>query len=240
MIQSGARKEDINQALAQVNSARGSLQTILAQIDDTVIRAPFDGVITKIYTKPGSFVTPNNAGGVSSSSLNSSILSLTANNQLVANIAESNLAKIKVGQKVNIKNDAYSGKIFTAKVTQIAAQATVEQNVTSFEVKAEITSPEKKLLRSGMNVEAEFEIGEKDNALVVPTVAVVREAKRTGVYILNDENKPVFKTIKTGVVVKNKTEVKSGLTGNEKVLLSAPDESKSKSQPRGLLPSRNN
>ncbi|MEL7245580.1 MAG: efflux transporter periplasmic adaptor subunit, partial [Cyanobacteria bacterium J06573_2] len=106
--------------------------------------------------------------------------------------------------------------------------------------KAEITSSEKNLLRSGMNVEAEFEIGAKDNALVIPTVAVVREAKGTGVYILNNENKPVYKSIKTGVVVQNKTEIQSGLTGNEKVLLSPPEESKLKSQPRGLLPSRNN
>ncbi|AFY58006.1 RND family efflux transporter, MFP subunit [Rivularia sp. PCC 7116] len=238
LIQAGTRTEDVNQALAQVNSARGSLQTILAQIDDTVIRAPFDGVITKIYSKPGSFVTPNTAGGVSSSSLNSSILSLTANNQLVANIAESNLAKISIEQKVNIKTDAYLSEVFIGKVSQIAAQATVEQNVTSFEVTAEIISSKKKLLRSGMNVETEFEIGEKQNALVVPTVAVVRKAEGTGVYILNDDNKPVFKSIQTGVVVKNQTEVKSGLTGKEKVVLSAPD--KSKSQPRGLLPSRNN
>ena len=238
LSKAGARKEDINQALAQVNSARGSLQTILAQIDDTVIRAPFDGVITKIYSKPGSFVTPNNAVGSSSSSLSSSILSLTANNQLVANIAESNLAKIRIGQKVNIKTDAYPNQIFLGKVSQVAAQATVEQNVTSFEITAEIISEKKSLLRSGMNVEAEFEFGKKDNALVVPTVAVVREEKGTGVYILNDKDKPVFKSIQTGVVVKNKTEIKSGLTGDEKILLSAPNETKSK--PRGLLPSRIN
>lgn len=240
LSKAGARKEDIARAVAEVNSARGSLQTILAQINDTVIRAPFDGVITKIYSEPGSFVTPNTTGGANSSSLSASILSLTANNQLVANIAESNLAKISIGQKVNLKTDAYPKEIFTGKVSQIAAEATVEQNVTSFEIKAEITSQKKSLLRSGMNVEAEFELGQKQNALVVPTVAVVRGAKGTGVYILNDENKPVFTPIKAGVVVQNKTEVKSGLIGNEKILLSAPDATKSKSPPRGLLPSRNN
>ena len=236
LILAGARKEDINQALAEVNSARGSLQTILTQINDTVIRAPFDGVITKIYSEPGSFVTPNTTGGSGSSSVSASILSLTANNQLVANIAESNLAKITLGQKVNLTTDAYPNQTFIGKVSQIAAEATVEQNVTSFEVKATITSEKKSLLRSGMNVEAEFEVGSKDNTLVVPTVAVVREAKGTGVYILNDKNKPVFISIKTGVVFKNKTEVKSGLTGNEKILLSAPDASESKSPRRGLLP----
>ncbi|NJO61144.1 MAG: efflux RND transporter periplasmic adaptor subunit [Richelia sp. RM2_1_2] len=238
LIKAGTRKEDIEQAQAQVNSQRGSLQTILAQIDDTVIRAPFDGVVTKKYADPGSFVTPNSAGGSSSSSVSSSILALTANNQVVANVSESNLAKIRIGQALKIKADAYPNQVFVGRVSQIAAQATVEQNVTSFEVKAEITSDNKSLLRSGMNVEAEFELGKLENTLVVPTVAVIREQRGTGVYILNKENKAVFVPIKIGVAVNNKTEVKSGLKGDEKVLLTLPPEIQDKPKPGGLFPPR--
>jgi HlyD family secretion protein len=235
LIKAGARKEDIDQARSQVNSARGSLQTILAQINDTVICAPFDGVVTKKYAEPGSFVTPNNAGGTSSSSISSSILSLTANNQVVANISESNLAKIRIGQILKIKNDAYPNKIFTGKVSQIAAQADVEQNVTSFEVKAAITSDNKSLLRSGMNVEVEFAIGRNENALVVPTVAVIRNEGGTGVYILDTENKSIFVPVKVGVAVNNKTVVKSGLKGGERVLLTLPQEA-TKPKSGGFLP----
>ncbi|NJM22167.1 MAG: efflux RND transporter periplasmic adaptor subunit [Richelia sp. RM1_1_1] len=235
LTKAGTRKEDIDQARAQVNSQRGSLQTTLAQINDTVIRAPFDGVVTKKYADPGSFVTPNSAGGSSSSSVSSSILALTANNQVVANVSESNLAKIRIGQTLKIKTDAYPNQVFTGRVSQIAAQATVEQNVTSFEVKAEITSNNKNLLRSGMNVEVEFEIGKQENALVVPTVAVIREQRGTGVYILNQENQAVFIPIKIGVAVKNKTEVKSGLKGNERVLLTLPPEIKDKPKSGGLF-----
>nr|WP_321572284.1 efflux RND transporter periplasmic adaptor subunit [Calothrix sp. PCC 6303] len=235
LIKNGARKEDIDQARSQVNSARGSLQTILAQINDTVIRAPFDGVVTKKYADPGSFVTPNNAGGASSSSVSSSILSLTANNQVVANISESNLAKIQIGQTLKIKNDAYPNKVFMGKVSQIAAQADVEQNVTSFEVKAAITSDNKNLLRSGMNVEVEFEVGQQENALVVPNVAVIRDQRGTGVYILDTENKSIFVPVKAGVAVNNKTEIKSGLKGGERVLLTLPPEA-AKPQSGGFLP----
>jgi HlyD family secretion protein len=236
LIKAGARKEEIDQARSQVDSARGSLQTILAQINDTVIRAPFDGVVTKKYADPGSFVTPNSSVGSSSSSLSSSILSLTANNQVVANIPESKLAKIIIGQTLKSKTDAYPDRVFLGRVWQIAAQATVEQNVTSFEVKATITSNNKNLLRSGMNVEVEFAVGQQENALVVPTVAVVREQRGTGVYILNKENQPVFISIQTGISANNKTEVKSGLTGDEKVLLSLPEVKKDKSKPGGLFP----
>ncbi len=235
LIKAGARKEDIEQARSQVNSARGSLQTILSQINDTVIRAPFDGVVTKKYADPGSFVTPNSGASSSSSSLSSSILSLTANNQVVANIPESKLAKVSIGQTLKIKTDAYPSQVFTGRVSQIAADATVEQNVTSFEVKGAITSNNKNLLRSGMNIEVEFAVGQQENALVVPTVAVVREQRGTGVYILDKENKAIFMPIKIGITANNKTEVKSGLNGNERVLLTLPEENKSKSKPTGLF-----
>jgi HlyD family secretion protein len=236
LIKAGSRKEDIDQARSQVNSARGSLQTILAQINDTVIRAPFNGVVTKKFADPGSFVTPNSAGGSSSSSVSSSILSLTANNQVVANVSESNLAKIRIGQILKVKNDAYPNQVFIGKVSQIAAQADVEQNVTSFEIKAVITSDNKNLLRSGMNVEVEFVVGQQENALVVPTVGVIRDQRGTGVYILNPENKPVFVPVKVGVAVNNKTEIKSGLKGGEKVLLTLPPENV-KPKSGGLFPS---
>ncbi|MEM8778438.1 MAG: efflux RND transporter periplasmic adaptor subunit [Cyanobacteria bacterium P01_G01_bin.49] len=235
LMKVGARKEDIEEARAQLNSQQGSLQTILAQIDDTVIRAPFDGVITAKYADPGSFVTPSTAGSSDSSSLSSSILSLTANNQVVANVSESNLAKISIGQALKVRADAYSDVVFIGKVSQIAAQATVEQNVTSFEVKADVTSDNKNLLRSGMNVEVAFEVGQKTNALVVPSVAVVREERGTGIYILNQENQATFRPIEIGVTANNKTEVKSGLSGNEKVLLTLPEVSKPKPEPRGTF-----
>lgn len=218
----GSRKEDIDQARAQVTSARGSLQNIQTQINDTIIVAPFDGVVTKKYADPGAFVTPTTASSEVSSATSSSLLSLTSTNQVVANIAESNISQIRLGQKVTIKADAYPAKTFDGRVTQIAAQATVEQNVTSFEVKVAILSDSQKLLRSGMNVAVKFQAGQLENALVVPTVAVVREQNATGVLVAGANNKFIFTPIQTGTTVNNFTEVRSGLKGTERVLISFP------------------
>lgn len=232
LLKAGNRKEDINQARAQVISARGSLQNIQSQINDTIIRAPFDGLVTKKYSDPGAFVTPTTAASSVSSSLSSSILSLATANEVVANLAETNIARIQLGQTVTIRADAFPGKSFTGEVSQIAAQATVEQNVTSFEVKVSLTDNER-LLRSGMNVEADFQAGQLENALVVPTAAVVRRENSTGIFVSGKTDKPVFKRIQTGATIDNFTEVKSGLQGNEKVLLSFPPGSRPKSTPRG-------
>jgi HlyD family secretion protein len=58
LSQAGARSEEIAIARAQVLSAKGSLQTIQALINDTKIRAPFSGTVTRKYADPGAFVTP--------------------------------------------------------------------------------------------------------------------------------------------------------------------------------------
>ena len=82
-------------------------------------------------------------------------------------------------------------------------------------------------------MDANFEAGQLENALVVPTAAVVRRENATGVYVMGANDKPRFKRIETGVTVRNFTEVKSGLSGNEKVLLSFPPGSRPRSTPRG-------
>ncbi|MEA5549689.1 efflux RND transporter periplasmic adaptor subunit [Anabaena cylindrica UHCC 0172] len=232
LLKAGTRQEDIDQARAQMMSARGSLQNVQSDINDTIIRAPFEGVVTKKYADPGAFVTPTTASSSVSSATSSSILSLASTNEVVCNLAETNISKIQIGQEVTIKADAYPGKTFTGKVSQIAAQAIVEQNVTSFEVRVSLSDPQN-LLRSGMNVSADFQVGKLEDVLVVPTASVVRRERSTGVYVAGADGNPVFTRIKTGVTVNNFTEVKSGLTGNEKVLLSFPPGSRPQSTPRG-------
>ncbi|AKG21982.1 efflux RND transporter periplasmic adaptor subunit [Calothrix sp. 336/3] len=235
LLKAGTRREEINAARAQVMSARGSLQSIQAQINDTIIRAPFESVVVKKYADPGAFVTPTTSASSVSSAVSSSVLSLASTNQVVANLAEASISKVSLGQKVLIRADAFPRKTFTGKVSQIAAQASVEQNVTSFEVKVTLEPEAEQILRSGMNVSTEFQVGNLNNAIVVPTAAVVRRQRGTGVFVMGAENKPVFTRIETGVTVNNKTEVRSGLKGNEKVLLSFPQGERPESQPRSMF-----
>lgn len=234
--QNGSRPEDIAQARAQVMQQQGAVQNIQTEISDTVIRAPFSGVVSKKFADPGAFVTPTTAGSEVSSATSSSILSLASSNQVVADVAESNISQIRLGQEISFQADAYPGQTFTGRVTQIAVQSTVEQNVTSFEVKAAIASKNQQLLRSGMNVNVEFKAGELDNAMVVPTVAIARQENGTGVFVAGENNKPIFTPIKTGTTVNDKTQVLSGLTGTERVFITFPPGTKPQTRSPSLIP----
>jgi HlyD family secretion protein len=221
LLKAGSRPEDIAQARAQVMTAQGEVMIAQRNIDDTVIRAPFAGIIARKYANPGAFVTPTTAGSAVTSATSSSILALASTNEIVAQVAEASIAQIKVGQVAVIKVDAYSGKTFEGKVTQVATQSLVQQNVTSFEVKVAVADSQK-LLSQGMNVTIDFKAGELNQVLIVPTASIVQEKTAQGVYVAKTGGDPVFKPIVVGTSVNDKTEVKAGLTGNERVLLSFP------------------
>ncbi|WP_404790512.1 biotin/lipoyl-binding protein [Altericista sp. CCNU0014] len=225
----GNRATDIDQARAQVTASRGALKTIQTQLEDTVLRAPFDGLITQKFADPGAFVTPTTAGSTVSGAASNSIVTLASINQVEANIAEANIAQIRLGQNVKIKADAFPGKIFAGKVLQIAAEATVQQNVTSFKVNVALLSNAQMLLRSGMNVVTDFQIGQLSDVLTVPTVSVARQDGKLGVYRVTSSSKPEFVPIEAGVTVQNRTEVKSGLQEAETVLLTFPPGERPKS-----------
>ena len=221
LLKAGSRPEDIAQARAQVMAAQGAVAIAQRNIDDTVIRAPFAGIIARKYADPGAFVTPTTAGSAVTSATSSSILALASTNEIVAQVAEASIAQIRVGQVAMIKVDAYAGKTFEGKVTQVATQSLVQQNVTSFEVKVAVADSQK-LLHQGMNVAIDFRAGELNQVLIVPTASIVQQKAVQGVFVAKTGGDPVFTPIVVGTTANDKTEVKSGLTGNERVLLSFP------------------
>jgi HlyD family secretion protein len=221
LLKAGSRPEDISEARAKVMAAQGAVTIAQRNIDDTVIRAPFAGIIARKYADPGAFVTPTTAGSAVTSATSSSILALASTNEIVAQVAEASISQIRVGQVAIIKVDAYSGKTFEGRVTQVATQSLVQQNVTSFEVKVAVADSQR-LLHQGMNVTIDFKAGELNQVLVVPTASIVQQRAVQGVFVAKKGGDPVFMPIVVGTTVNDKTEVKSGLTGNERVLLSFP------------------
>ncbi len=229
----GARPEDIAQARGQLQQAQGTLQVIQSQLNDTILRAPFAGVITRIYAEPGAFVTPTTSGSTVSSATSSSVLALATDNQVVAKVPENSLPQLTLGQSAQIIADAYPEQPFTGQIRQIAVQSVVEQNVNSFEVRLAVKDPAQRL-RAGMNTAVTFQVGMLKDALVVPTVAIVRQERRTGVFLAG--NPPRFQPIRTGASVRDKTVVLEGLQAGETVLLSFPRGERPRTQIPPLIP----
>jgi HlyD family secretion protein len=218
MMRAGFRTEDVRTSLDNMIQAEGTLKYLQSQLNDTRIRAPFDGIVSQKYTDEGAIVTPTTASA-SNSATSSSILSLAGKLELVASVSETDINHIAPGQAVEIVANAYPDKVFRGTVTRIAPEAIVTQNVTTFEVHATIDDDNNHMLLSGMNVNADFLAGRKNDALVIPTACIISKQGKTGVLIPDKEGNPQFKPIKIGTTTGTKTVVERGLHDGDKVFL---------------------
>lgn len=223
MVKEGMRKEDVSVAEQAVMQAQGNMLYVQSQLNDTVIRAPFDGVVTQKYADSGAIVTPTTAS-TNNSATSSSIISLAGRLEMVAAVAESDIDNIQPGQTAAITASAYPTKVFHGTVTLIAPEAIVNQNVTSFEVHTSIDDDKDHKLMSGMNVNCDFIAGKRDNVLLIPTVSVVTKRGKTGVFVPGKNNQPEFKQVKIGTTSDTDTIVTSGLKEGDSIFMALTKE----------------
>jgi HlyD family secretion protein len=221
---SGNRVEDVNQAKAQLDLEKARLQSIEVQVEDTFVRSPFAGIVTQKYTNVGSFVAPTTSASATSSATSTSIVAVAKGLEILAKVPEVDIAQIAIGQTVEISADAFSDRTFNGKVRLIAPEAIVEQNVTSFQVRILLTSGLDSL-QSGMNVNVQFIGKQIADALVVPTVAIVTQEGRPGVFVPNKKGMPRFKPVTLGTTLETQTQVLKGIKAGDRVFIKKPEQS---------------
>jgi HlyD family secretion protein len=221
----GNRPEQIAQLQAAVDGAKAQVQAIQVQLNDTVIRAPFSGIVTQKYATEGAFVTPTTSASSTASATSTSIIAIAKGLEVLAKVPEVDVRQIKPGQSVEIVADAFPDQVFKGRVQLVAPEAVIEQNVTSFQVRVALLTGQKEL-RSGMNVDLTFLGEQMNNALVVPTVAIVTQDGKTGVMVPDADKKPKFKPVTIGPSIQNQTQILEGLNQGERVFIDLPKNSK--------------
>ncbi len=222
LLQNGSRPEDIAQAQAQVQEAKARLDNTKVQLEDTVIRSPFDGIVTQKFSNVGAFVTPTTSASAVGSGSSTSIVAAASGLEILARVPEVDIAQIKIGQSVEISADAYPDKTFTGQVRLIAPEAVIEQNVTSFQVRVSLVTGLAEL-KSGMNSDLKFIGARINNAILVPTVAIATENGQIGLYIPDRNQKPKFQPITIGTTINNQTQVLSGVSSGDLVFINLLD-----------------
>ncbi|HEY9833976.1 MAG TPA: efflux RND transporter periplasmic adaptor subunit, partial [Stenomitos sp.] len=226
-LQNGRRPQEISQLKAAVDAAKAEVLSVQVQLQDTIIRAPFSGIVAQKYATEGAFVTPTTSASSTASATSTSIVALAKGLEILAKVPEVDVGHVKPGQSVEIVADAFADQVFKGRVQRVAPEAVVEQNVTSFEVRVALLTGQNEL-RSGMNVKLAF-LGESvNNALVIPTVAIVTQEGKTGVLLPDAQNKPQFKPVIIGQEIQNQTQILEGLSPGQRVFIDLPEDFKRK------------
>lgn len=230
-LQNGSRPQEIERLKGAVAEAEAQLKQQQVQLGDTIIRAPFSGVVTQKYATPGGYVSPATSASNDASATSTSIIALAKGLEVIAKVPEVDIPHVKVGQKVEIMVDAYGDEVFHGHVRLISPEAVVEQNVTSFKVRVDIDTGIEKL-RSGMNVNNVTFIGKTiRNALLIPHETIVTQQGKTGVMVPDTNNQPVFRPVTIGVSVDSQIQVLQGLKAGDRVFNDLPQDQ----QPKPLI-----
>jgi HlyD family secretion protein len=205
------------------------------RLNDTKVYSPIDGVVTARSVQIGQIISSgiSNVGG-GTTALTVSDLSRIFS---LASVDEADIGKVTVGQPAEITVDAFPGKRFIGRVERIAIRGVNVSNVVTFEVKIEVTSKDKGLLRPEMTTNVDIVAAARDSVLSVPTDAIVRKGGKSHVTVVKADGAKEDRIVGTGISDGQRTEITTGATEGEVVVNYQGADSKWKGggRPRGLM-----
>jgi len=206
-----AQPADINAAKAQLLSAEGTVQAAQTALENTILKAPADGTITRIDTKVGQQATAMQA---------TFILQNINALHTEAYVSESNVASLKIGQTVDYTFDAFGpDEHFSGKILTIDPASTVISGVVNYLVKADL--PSVMDIKPGMTVNMTVLVAERENALAVMNSAIINQNGQQFVRVISDPKTKTYNqvSVSTGLQADGGLiEILSGLEENQEIV----------------------
>lgn len=197
--------EDVKLGL---NNAETNVTAMKQQLEYSIAHSPMTGVIKEVKVEEGSFATP---GFTIATVVDISRL------KMVVKVPETDIVKIKKGQKVTIETDVYKDKKFNGKVSLISVQADEGRK---YDVEIELVNESKFPLKAGMygTVTIQPYDSKKEFALFVPRRSVVGSIKNATVYVLQPDSTVKLTTVEVGQSEDDKVIIVHGLKENETII----------------------
>ena len=205
----GGQREDKDLAKASYNQAAAHLEVVRKALSDATLCAPMDGYIAKRSIEPGDTASPGRP-----------VFEIVQMDPVEVNVGvpETDVHLVKFGQKADITVPALPGKTFqgTVRVINVSADPSTRTYMTRISV-----ANREHELRVGMVAEATIRGDRTVSMVTLPGDAVVRDPQgATQVYVYYPEQKRVYaKRVEIGAAVNRNVEIKSGLSGNELIVL---------------------
>jgi membrane fusion protein (multidrug efflux system) len=201
----GISKQDYEAMVLQVSSANADLSVVQTQIEKTNIRAPFSGKLGLRMVSAGAYVSPTTV-----------ISTISQPNQLKIDftVPERYINQISYGKFVNFKVDG-SDRTYAAKV--MATESNITQDTRTLQVRAAVQGSTAGLV-PGNFAKVTLDFQPDPNAIVIPTQAIIPQARGKKVYLYND-GKAKFVDVTTGIRDSANVQITSGLKVGDTILV---------------------
>jgi RND family efflux transporter MFP subunit len=214
-----AAEANYKRVLASIDVAKAEVQGAEVALENTLIRAPFDGTVLTKDADVGEIVSPLGASSTSRAAVVT--MADMSSLQVEADVSESNIEKIKAGQDCEITLDAYPDFRYAGYVAKIVptadrSKATVLVKVAFRKYDSRVL-PEMSAKVLFLNKKVEEKSLSEKAILVVPYTAIRKSDEKEYVYRVKDGRVNEVE-IKTGRTVGDYTEVISGVEDGDRVI----------------------
>lgn len=223
-------QSDVKIAKAELIRARESLKETKDRLSETRILAPLDGSILKKHVEKGQVI----ASTLSSASEGTPLFTMADLTRLYvsAMVDETDIGRVKSGQKSSITVDAYPEKMFEGAVLRIAPKGRVESAVTIFDVIIEVLDRDRDILRPMMSANVEILYDIKKNRLLAPSELVKLKGASSGVNKVVNE-KIIWTPVTIGASDGIKTEISGAIKEGDRIALSDIEDQKKRKKGLG-------
>lgn len=177
-VVSGPRAVDVEPYRARIAQASAQVARAQSMFEDTMIKAPIDGVITIRKIEPGEYVM------VSSASSGGPLMRMIDDSEFVVevDIPETKISRLNFESEVTVSFDALDGMKFEGVIKSIEPASTKIDEVIYYVVKVGLVEKDERL-KEGMTADVYIQVMPKENVLVIPEKAIVRDDGRYWVLV---------------------------------------------------------
>lgn len=202
------KNNDNNKELIEkLREAKENYEFALDQYKEISIVSPANGIVSKRFVDLGDMI-----------SARTQVLEVISSNKFKINltVAETDLRKLKAGQKAELNLDACPDRKFTGTISRVYPEIDPLTRNGIVEVKLDNPCPN---VKSGMFVRASFITKIYKDALTVPSQAIITKMDKKNVFIIDENMKAKSVEIETGYGTKEDVEITSGLKPGDKIVI---------------------
>lgn len=203
--QDAVSKQEMENATRAYRVAEANRRAVEAQLSYTMVRAPFEGVITEKKVEAGELASPGQP-----------LLKMEDPQRLrlEATVAEGDLKSVSRGDKIPVAIDALGGQALAGLVSQILPAGDPQTH--TFMVKVDL--PRTVGLKTGMFGRFQLDTG-ATQTMLVPSTAVVERGELTSLFVVGEDRIARLRWVKLGRRFEQQAEILSGLNIGERVLV---------------------
>ncbi len=217
-----SKKSSLSVLYAQLEQAKVKVEKAKYNLSLATLTSPIDGEIIAINGNPGETVK------VESTSSENALIRILSDAKFTTEIyvEETDISKIKKGQKAVITLDAIEDAELDGEVSYIASTATIDNNsITTYLVRVQITDTKGYEIKEGMTTYVEFIVGQALDVIAVPVSSVVRDR----VTMADGSKKDVVPGFSDGSLI----EIKEGLSEGDIIVANPQKESSARGGAEG-------